>query len=49
MINVMVKLISNKGVSFTAGIIPIHLFELPANTTSHRINIVKGMDPASYC
>jgi hypothetical protein len=45
----MVKLISNKGVSFTAGIIPINMLELPANATSHRINLTKALDPASYC
>lgn len=31
MMNITVKLISNKGVSFTAGIIPINIIELPAN------------------
>ena len=49
MINVMVKLISNKGVSFTAVIIPINMLELPANFNSYRINLVKGLDPVSYC
>lgn len=46
---VWVKLLSSKGVSFTAGLLNINVRELDIHGNSSKIPLTKALDPSSYC